>query len=44
MSCADRPCANSAADHAPMKSLHFAKFVGDHWEPFGELMTYERAR
>ena len=32
----------SATDHAPMKSLHFARFTGDHWEPFGTLMTYER--
>ena len=28
-------------DFAPMKSLQFARFVGEHWEPFGELMTYE---
>ena len=34
----------STTDHAPMKSLHFARFTGDHWEPFGELMTYEKAR
>ncbi len=31
-------------DHAPMKSLHFNRFVGDHWEPFGELLTFEKGK
>ena len=26
-------------DFAPMKSLHFMRFEGDHWVPFGELMS-----
>ncbi len=29
-------------DFAPMKSLRFMKFDGDHWVPFGELMTYQK--
>ena len=29
-------------DFAPMKSLQFQRFVGEHWEPFGDLMTYEK--
>ena len=28
------------ADFAPMKSLYFARFVGEHWERFGELETF----
>ena len=31
-------------DHAPMKSVHFNRFVGDHWEPFGTLMAFEKGR
>jgi branched-chain amino acid transport system substrate-binding protein len=31
-------------DFAPMKSLQFARFVGEHWEPFGTLMTYEKKK
>jgi len=26
-------------DHAPMKAVHFARFEGDHWVMFGELMS-----
>jgi branched-chain amino acid transport system substrate-binding protein len=26
-------------DHAPMKAVHFARFEGDHWVLFGDLMT-----
>ncbi len=29
-------------DFAPMKSLQFERFVGEHWEPFGVLMTYDK--
>ncbi|MEI7712055.1 MAG: ABC transporter substrate-binding protein [Rhodospirillales bacterium] len=31
-------------DFAPMKSLQFERFVGEHWEPFGELMTYVKKK
>ena len=31
-------------DFAPMKSLQFERFVGEHWEPFGTLMTYEKKK
>ena len=34
----------SPTDHAPMKSLHFNRFTGDHWQPFGTLMSYEKDR
>jgi branched-chain amino acid transport system substrate-binding protein len=26
-------------DHAPMKAVHFARFEGDHWVLFGDLMS-----
>jgi branched-chain amino acid transport system substrate-binding protein len=29
-------------DFAPMKSLLFMRFDGDHWTPFGDLMTYRK--
>ena len=29
-------------DFAPMKSLRFMRFDGDHWVPFGDLMTYRK--
>jgi branched-chain amino acid transport system substrate-binding protein len=31
-------------DYAPMKSMHFARFEGEHFIPFGELLSYEKAR
>ena len=34
----------SPTDHAPMKAVHFNRFVGEHWQPFGELMEYEKPR
>ena len=27
-------------DFAPMKSLRFMRFDGDHWVPFGDLMSF----
>ena len=26
---------------SPM-TLHFQRFAGEHWQPFGELMTYDK--
>ena len=31
-------------DYAPMKSMHFARFEGEHWIPFGELLSYEKGK
>ena len=29
----------SPTDYAPMRAVHFARFEGDHWAPFGDLMA-----
>lgn len=34
----------SPTDYEPMKSMHFARFEGDHFVPFGELLSYEKGR
>jgi branched-chain amino acid transport system substrate-binding protein len=31
-------------DYEPMKSMHFARFEGEHWVPFGDLMSFEKPR
>jgi branched-chain amino acid transport system substrate-binding protein len=34
----------SPTDYEPMKSMHFARYEGEHWVAFGELLSYEKGR
>jgi branched-chain amino acid transport system substrate-binding protein len=39
------PLTNTrSTDYEPMQSVHFARFEGDHFVPFGELLSFQKGR